>query len=451
MATVATPLPVGARLGVLADRQSKYLMIGPAVLILLLIGIFPIVYTLVASFQHITMMEEDTSFSGLLNYARLFQDARLWAALGHTLIFTAIALPLELVLGMAMALLFLDRMPGRQVFIALLVLPTVISPIVAGAAWRLLFDNRFGPINQIIGWLAGEPVALLWLVNPDLVYPAIILCGVWQWTLFMFLILLAGLSNVDQSLIEAAEIDGAGWWRIFFKIVLPAIRPVLAIVLLIRALDLVRLFDIVWALTKGGPGTMTETISIYAYIQGFQQFETSYTAAIALLVIVILSILVIFALRRMEIADERALRGSTAVAPSRDPAPPAALPGRGGAAGLLPVPGLLAVHDLLQDAEEIFASPPVWYPESLQLANYAVLFRDGDAITVWNSLVVAGVSTVLAMVLGTIAAYSIARFRTGGDNLAIWIISERMIPRSRSCSRSSCSTSGWGGSTATTA
>jgi multiple sugar transport system permease protein len=248
------------------------------------------------------MMEEDTSFSGLLNYARLFQDARLWAALGHTLIFTAIALPLELVLGMAMALLFLDRMPGRQVFIALLVLPTVISPIVAGAAWRLLFDNRFGPVNQIIGWLAGEPVALLWLVNPDLVYPAIILCEVWQWTPFMFLILLAGLSNVDQSLIEAAEIDGAGWWRIFFRIVLPAIRPVLAIVLLIRALDLVRLFDIVWALTKGGPGTMTETISIYAYIQGFQQFETSYTAAIALLVILILSILVIFALRRMEIA-----------------------------------------------------------------------------------------------------------------------------------------------------
>ena len=302
MAPVATPIPVGARLGALADRQFKYLMIWPAVLILLLIGIFPIVYTLIVSFQHITMMEEDTSFSGLLNYARLFQDARLWAALGHTLIFTAIALPLELVLGMAMALLFLDRMPGRQVFIALLVLPTVISPIVAGAAWRLLFDNRFGPINQIIGWLAGEPVALLWLVNPSLVYPAIILCEVWQWTPFMFLILLAGLSNVDQSLIEAAEIDGAGWWRIFFKIVLPAIRPVLAIVLLIRALDLVRLFDIVWALTKGGPGTMTETISIYAYIQGFQQFETSYTAAIALLVIVILSILVVFALRRMEIA-----------------------------------------------------------------------------------------------------------------------------------------------------
>ena len=100
------------------------------------------------------------------------------------------------------------------------------------------------------------------IISPQLVYPAIVICEVWQWTPFMFLILLAALSNVDQSLIEAAEIDGAGWWRIFWRIVLPAIRPVLAIVLLIRALDLVRLFDIVWALTRGGPGTMTETISV---------------------------------------------------------------------------------------------------------------------------------------------------------------------------------------------
>ena len=302
MATLATPVPVGARLGALADRQFKYLMIAPAVLVLLLIGLFPIIYTLIVSFQNITMMDEDRSFSGLINFARLFHDLRLWQALGHTLLLTALALPLELVLGMAMALLFLERMPGRQVFVALLVLPTVISPVIAGAMWRLLFDNHFGPINQILGWLAGKPMPLLWIISPALVYPAIVICEVWQWTPFMFLILLAALSNVDQSLIEAAEIDGARWWRIFWRIVLPAIRPVLAVVLLIRALDLVRLFDIVWALTRGGPGTMTETISVYAYVQGFEQFETSYTAAIALLVIVILSVVVIVALRRMEIA-----------------------------------------------------------------------------------------------------------------------------------------------------
>jgi multiple sugar transport system permease protein len=178
----------------------------------------------------------------------------------------------------------------------------LISPIVAGAMWRLMLDNRYGPVNQVLGWFAGKPVTLLWTVNPDLVYPAIIFCEIWQWTPFMFLILLAALSNVDKSLTEAAEIDGAGYWRTFFRIVLPQIWPVMAIAILIRGLDLVRIFDIIWALTGGGPGTMTETISVYTYIQGFQQFETSYTAAIAFLVIAILTVIVVFAIRRMGLA-----------------------------------------------------------------------------------------------------------------------------------------------------
>jgi multiple sugar transport system permease protein len=284
------------------DRQFKYAMVLPAVLVILLIGLFPLIYTLMVSVQNINMLEEDTSFSGLLNYARLLHDARFWQAFGHTFLFLGIALPVEFALGLLLALLFLDEMPGKQVFVALLVLPIVISPIIAGAMWRLLFDNRFGPINQIISWFTGEPTTILWIVNPSFVYPAILIAEIWQWTPFMFLLLLAALSNVDRSLIEAAQIDGAGFLTTLFKITLPLIKPVIWIALLIRGLDLFRLFDIVWALTKGGPGTRTETISIYAYIQGFQQFETSYTAAIALLVIVILSILVIFALRRMEIA-----------------------------------------------------------------------------------------------------------------------------------------------------
>lgn len=284
------------------DRYFKYWLIAPAVFLLLLIGLFPLIYSLIVSFQRITMLEADMSFAGLANYAQLFRDHRLWQALLHTGIITAIALPLELIFGLLMAQLFLERMPGRQIFISLLVLPTLISPIVAGAMWRLMLDHRYGPVNQVLGWFAGKPVTLLWTVNPDLVYPAIIFCEIWQWTPFMFLILLAALSNVDKSLTEAAEIDGAGYWRTFFRIVLPQIWPVMAIAILIRGLDLVRIFDIIWALTGGGPGTMTETISVYTYIQGFQQFETSYTAAIAFLVIAILTVIVVFAIRRMGLA-----------------------------------------------------------------------------------------------------------------------------------------------------
>ena len=286
----------------LGDKGFKYQLIAPSIFVLLLIGIFPLIYVLVVSFQGITMISNDTSFQGFANYGAMFSDKRLWEALLHTLLFTAIALPLELILGLLMAQLFIDHLPGRQIFVALLVLPVVIAPIVSGATWSLMFDNRFGPVNQIIGWLTGEEATLLWTISPDLVYPAILAAEVWQWTPFMFLLLLAALSAVDKSQLEAASIDGAGYWRIFFRIVLPSIWPVMAVAILIRGLDLFRLFDIVWALTKGGPGTMTETISIFTYIKGFQQFETSYTAAVALLIIIGLSFVVIMALKRVELA-----------------------------------------------------------------------------------------------------------------------------------------------------
>jgi multiple sugar transport system permease protein len=284
------------------DRVFRLALVAPSIAVLLLVGVFPLVYLIVVSFQNLTMSDSETSFQGLLNYRLLFSDARLWQSLLHTLIFIVVALPIELLLGLAMAQLFIKQIPGRAVFIALLVLPVLVSPIVAGATWSLMFDNRFGPINQILGWFAGHPVSLLWTIKPALVYPAILVAEVWQWTPFMFLLLLAALSAVDKSQLEAAAIDGASWWRTFRHIVLPAIWPVMAVAILIRALDLFRLFDIVWALTKGGPGTMTETISMFAYVKGFQQFETSYVAAVSLLIIVLLSTIVLWTLKRVELS-----------------------------------------------------------------------------------------------------------------------------------------------------
>ena len=280
----------------------KYQLIAPSIIILLIIGLFPLVYTLVVSFQGITMMDNDTSFHGIKNYVAIADDTRFWGALFHTVMFTVIALPIELFLGLFMAQLFIEKLPGRQIFIALLVLPVVVAPIVSGATWSLLLDNRFGPINQIINWFMGEELTLLWTINPTLVYPAIFLAEVWQWTPFMFLLLLAALSAVDKAQLEAAAIDGASYWMIFTKITLPSIWPVMAVAILIRGLDLFRLFDIVWALTKGWPGTMTETISTFTYVKGFQQFETSYTGAVALLIIIILSFVVIGALRKVELS-----------------------------------------------------------------------------------------------------------------------------------------------------
>ncbi|MSQ66444.1 MAG: sugar ABC transporter permease [Limnohabitans sp.] len=283
------------------DQQKQFsrLLVTPAMLVLLLVAVFPLVYLILVSFQGITMIDNSSDFVGLLNYRAIFQDQRLWEAIIHTLIFLAIALPLELLIGLFMAQLFLNKLPGRQIMIGLLVLPVVVSPIVAGAIWSLMFDNRYGPINQVLGWIFNQEMTILWTIRPELVYPAILVAEVWQWTPFMFLLLLAALANVDKSQLEAAAIDGAGYWRIFFLIVLPSIWPVMAIALLIRLLDLFRLFDVVWTLTQGGPGTMTETISIFTYNQGFRQFETSYTAAVALLIVVILSTVLMWALKRV--------------------------------------------------------------------------------------------------------------------------------------------------------
>lgn len=269
---------------------------------MLAVGLFPFLWSVVVSFQDVAGANRDGNWVGLANYMKLVGDVRVWSALGRTLLILAVALPLELLLGLLLAMHFQAERPFKRLFVALMVLPAVVSPMVAGSMWRLMFDHKFGPFNQIIAWFAGEPVVLLWTVKQHLAFWAILIAEVWQWTPFMFIILLAALANVDREQLEAAEIDGAGRFRVFFRIMLPAIAPVVGIALLIRALDLFRIFDAVWQLTRGGPGTKTETVSIFMFVRGFQSFETSYTAALVVVLLIALTLAVTLALKRMEIA-----------------------------------------------------------------------------------------------------------------------------------------------------
>ncbi len=302
--TTATAVAAGGpRAGILLqDRNFKYWLIAPAVLVMLLVGLFPVGYALVASLQNLTLMDQDYSWYGFGWYEFLFEDDRFWESLWHTGLITAIALPVELILGLLLARMFLGDLRGKPLFIAILLLPSVVCPIVVGAVWRLMFDTRYGPITHFLSWISGETIEITWVVDPIWVYPVILIAEIWQWFPFMFLILLAALSNVDTDLTDAASIDGAGFWTTFFRISLPAIWPVMFIAILIRALDLVRIFDLVFVITRGGPGTFTETTPIYMYITGFHQFETSYTGAMVFLIIVLLSIIVVTALRRVEIS-----------------------------------------------------------------------------------------------------------------------------------------------------
>jgi multiple sugar transport system permease protein len=280
----------------------RYQLVAPSFLVLVIVGLLPFFYTIMISFQGLSLIDQDTRFQGFSNYTRSLGDVRLWSSLFHTAIIMAFALPLQLVLGLWMAYHFLEERTGKKLFIALLIIPSVISPVVAGSMWRLLFDNRFGPINQIIGFPLGEPVKILWSLDPVLAYVAIIVAEVWEWTPFMFVILLAALSNVDRDQLDAAAIDGAGRWNVFRHIAVPGIWPVLTIALMIRALDMFRIFDLVWQVTRGGPGTATETVSIYMFVRGFEQFETSYVAAQVVLLSILLSFVIVTALRRLKVA-----------------------------------------------------------------------------------------------------------------------------------------------------
>jgi multiple sugar transport system permease protein len=300
-AAVTTAAPMTRTAGAVGTGAFKYLLIAPAVFILLAFGLLPFLYSVAVSFQKLSLLDQYTDFQGLLNYRRLFHDQRLWNAVLHTTVITAVALPVQLLLGLLLAHHFLAERPMKRLFVALLIIPSVISPMVAGSMWRLMFDDRYGPINQMIGWVLGEHVSILWTIQAAWAYPAIIICDVWEWTPFMFIILLAALSNVDSEQLDAAAIDGANAWQMFRYVSLPAIWPVMMIALLIRGLDLIRLFDIVWQLTRGGPGNATETISIYMFVRGFQEFETSYTGAMVVVLILLFTAVLIAALRRMEI------------------------------------------------------------------------------------------------------------------------------------------------------
>jgi multiple sugar transport system permease protein len=275
--------------------------VAPAVFLLILIGLLPFVWSVVVSLQNLAGANRTGSFVGFANYVKLWHDARLWPALGRTFVIMAVALPIQLVLGMLLALHFQQDRPLKKLFVALLVLPAVISPMVAGSMWRLMFDHKFGPVNQIVSWFTEKPVVLLWIVKAPLPFWAIIIAEIWQWTPFMFVILLAALANLDRDQLDAASLDGAGRFQSFWHIVLPAIWPVVVIALLIRGLDLFRIFDAVWQLTRGGPGNRTETLSVFMYIKGFQGFETSYIAALVVVLALLFSALVTAALRRVSL------------------------------------------------------------------------------------------------------------------------------------------------------
>ena len=176
----------------------------------------------------------------------------------------------------------------------------MMVPIIVGYTWRILWHPAYGPINQILGWFAGHRVTISWLTNAKTAFIALIVTEFWQWTPFMFLILLAGLTSVNPELMEAAAIDGASPWQAFWKITIPVMRPVITVALLIRTIEALKLFDIIFITTAGGPGYQTQSIAFYLYRTGARFFRMSHTAAGAWVFLIIVSVIISFAVRQLQ-------------------------------------------------------------------------------------------------------------------------------------------------------
>ena len=272
-------------------RLEGWLLVLPAIILIVGLTIFPLIQSLGLSFQRWDLQSQEHPFVGLQNYRDALLDPRVWGALQNTGIIVVCAVALEFLLGLGLALLFTGDFTGKRLAMPILMLPVMVVPIVVGLTWRMLWDNQYGAINQTLSWIAGREVNILWLAHRDTALFAMIVTDLWQWTPFMFLVLLAGLSSVNPELYEAAALDGAGWWESLRDVSLPGIARVIAVAILFRALDVFKVFDLVYMFTQGGPGTSTESISWYIYQLGFKFFRLGYASAVSFLIVILLTIL----------------------------------------------------------------------------------------------------------------------------------------------------------------
>ena len=222
----------------------------------------------------------------LWNFYDLYYDERYVNALFRTIFVVGVCVALELVIAIGLGLLFMDEWPWRKLAVSVIILPMMIVPVDAANAFFMLFNER-GPINHVISLIIGQRYEFSWLSDPDFALIPIMLTEIWQWTPLMFLLVLTGLMNLPENQIRAATVLGASRVRIFFRIMLPLLTPVVVIALLVRSIETFKIFDPVYILTRGGPGATTETISMYMYNGAFVYFRMGYIAAAALLVLVV--------------------------------------------------------------------------------------------------------------------------------------------------------------------
>ena len=273
--------------------KQKYLFLLPGLLVLIAILIFPVVFTVRLSFSGWDSFNPGLSFVGLENYIRLFtDDARFWQAFGRLSLLSVTTVFIQYVLGFALALLVWENIRFKRFFRVLFLIPMMSTPVIMTVIWRTIFHESLGPINDFLSVFGFAPQ---WLSNDVLAKISVMIVEVWQWTPFMFLLLLAGLLSLPKEPYLAAEVDGAGPVRKFIYVTFPMMAPISIGAIIIRLIEASKIMDTIYVMTSGGPGTSTETSSFYIFIKGLREFQMGYSAAMSFtyLVIMIISLTII--------------------------------------------------------------------------------------------------------------------------------------------------------------
>jgi multiple sugar transport system permease protein len=254
--------------------------VAPALLVLAALSIYPLLYLIKVSLT-------DAHGFTVANYARLFHDRLFSVAAAQTLLYAAAALALEFSLGLALALLVDSLARGRMLIRVGILAPMLLPPVVAAVIWRLIYNPEFGMLNGTLHRLGFNTANLTWTSGRTTAMLSVILVDVWEWTPFLFLLLTAGLQAIPAEPLEAARTDGASYWQTLRDVILPLLKPVILLALLLRGMDLLRIFDQIFILTQGGPGSATETVSLYIYRTAFRFSNFGYAAAMSFVGLVI--------------------------------------------------------------------------------------------------------------------------------------------------------------------
>lgn len=276
----------------------------PLILFAAVFVIYPLASGALTAFQSSTLLDQSNELNGIDNFISLFRSDGFLKAAGFTVGFSAVVVAIETVLGFALALVMNRAFPGKKLFFTLLLLPIMIAPALLGVMFRLLLNGDIGALPALLdgfGWSVS-------LFSPDSVIPLLVVLDVLQWTPFTFLIIYAGLQSLPKELLEASAMDGAGYFRALFSVVVPVLKPVLFAAVFLRAIDALRTFDVIYVLTAGGPGTTTTTLSIYIYKTAFEAGDFGKAAAAALVVLVCLIPFVPFIVRRISSTGMEAKR-----------------------------------------------------------------------------------------------------------------------------------------------